>query len=101
MNDIGFKITAEVTHHVVNFLDLTLDLKNQTFSPFRKPNNDPLYVDNRSNHLPSIITISLPLSTNASPRFLPIKHPLTLLHHFTKMRLSAATTMYTYAILGL
>ena len=63
MNDIGFKITAEVTHHVVNFLDLTLDLKNQTFSPFRKPNNDPLYVDNRSNHPPSIIN-HIPSSIN-------------------------------------
>jgi hypothetical protein len=92
-DNIGFKITAEVNHHVVNFLDLTLDLKNKTFSPFRKPNNDPLYVDNRSTtHLLSSI-ISLQ-STNASPHFLPIKHPLILLHHFTKMRLSAATMMY-------
>jgi hypothetical protein len=62
-NDIGFKITAEVNHHVVNFLDLTLDLKNETFSPFRKPNNDPLYVDNRSNHPPSIIN-HIPSSIN-------------------------------------
>ena len=62
-NDIGFKTTAEVNHQVVNLLDLTLDLKNETFSPFKIPNNDPLYVDNRSNHPPSIIN-HIPSSIN-------------------------------------
>ena len=52
-----------MNHHVVKFLDLTLDLKNETFSPFRKPNNDPLYIDNRSNHPPSIIN-HIPSSIN-------------------------------------
>jgi hypothetical protein len=52
-----------VKHHVVNSLDLTLDLKNETFSLFRKPNNHPLYVDNRSNYPPSIIN-HIPSSIN-------------------------------------
>ena len=39
----------------MNFLDVTLNLQEETFSPYRKPNNDPLYVDSRSNHPPSII----------------------------------------------
>ena len=39
----------------MNFLDVTLNLQEETFSQYRKPNNDPLYVDSRSNHPPSII----------------------------------------------
>ena len=54
-HDLGLKITAEVNNHIVNFLDVTLNLQEETFSPYRKPNNDPLYVDSRSNHPPSII----------------------------------------------
>ena len=59
----NFNCVAAKDHHVVNFLDLTLDLKNETFSSFRKSNNDPLYVDNRSNHPPSIIN-HIPSSIN-------------------------------------
>ena len=54
-HDLGLKITAEVNNHIVNFLDITLNLQEETFFPYRKPNNDPLYVDSRSNHPPSII----------------------------------------------
>jgi hypothetical protein len=54
-HDSYLKITAEVNNHIVNFLDVTLNLQEETFSPYRKPNNDPLYVDSRSNHPPSII----------------------------------------------
>jgi hypothetical protein len=54
-HNLGLKITAEVKNHIVNFLDVTLNLQEETFSPYRKPNNDPLYVDSRSNHPPSII----------------------------------------------
>ena len=93
-NNIGFKITAEVNHHVVNFLDLTLDLKNETFHLLgnQTTTHSTSTVDLTTHLLSS--TISLPQSTNASPRFLLIKHPLIMLHHFTKMHLSAATTMY-------
>ena len=73
-----------MNHHVVNFLGLILWtrktkhfhlLENQTTT------HSTSTID-LTTHLLSL-TISLPLSTNASPRFLPIKHPLTLLHHFT------------------
>jgi hypothetical protein len=85
-NDTGLKITAEVNHHVLNFLDLTLDLKNETFSPFRKPNDDTLYVDNRSNHPPSIIN-HIPSSINKRISSLfSDQASLILLHHFTNRR---------------
>ena len=57
------KVTAEINYHVVNFLDVTLNLSEQNYQPYRKLNNDPLYVDARSNHPPNIIK-QIPLSIN-------------------------------------
>ena len=59
---IGLKITVEVNHQIVNFLDITLNL-NGKFTAFRKPNNSPLYINSRSNHPPSIIR-QVPKSIN-------------------------------------
>ncbi len=59
----GLKITAEANLHVVNFLDVTFDLNNGKFKPYRKPNDDPLYINRHSNHPPSIIK-QLPTSIN-------------------------------------
>ena len=38
------------------FLDLRFNLNEQTYEPYRKPNNEPVYVDIRSNHPSNIIT---------------------------------------------
>ena len=54
-NDFGLRTTADVNNHTVNFLDITLNLQEEKFSPYQKPNNDPLYIDRRSNHPPSVI----------------------------------------------
>ena len=59
----NLRITAEINYHTVNFLDVTLDLKEERYIPYRKPNNDPLYIDSRSNHPPCIIK-QLPVSIN-------------------------------------
>ncbi len=48
---------------IVNFLDVTFDLNNGKFKPYRKPNDDPLYINRHSNHPPSIIK-QLPTSIN-------------------------------------
>ena len=57
------KITAEVNLNVVNFLDVTFDLNNAKHKPYRKPNDDPLYINRHSNHPPSI-TRQLPTAIN-------------------------------------
>ena len=44
------QITIEANKKVVNFLDVTLDLNKQSYGPFIKPNNKPLYVHRESNH---------------------------------------------------
>jgi hypothetical protein len=41
----GLKITAEANHQVINFLDVTFNLCDGKHLPFRKPNNDPLYIE--------------------------------------------------------
>ena len=57
------KITAESNLRIVNFLDVTFNLNNGKYRPYRKPNDDPLYINRYSNHQPSIIR-QLPTSVN-------------------------------------
>ena len=58
----GLKITAESNLNVVNFLDVTFDLPTLKYEPYRKPNDDPLYIHKHSNHPPSILR-QLPASS--------------------------------------
>ncbi len=46
---------SEADLHVVNFVDFTFDLNNGKFKPYRKPNDDPLYMNKHLNHPPSNI----------------------------------------------
>lgn len=61
--DYGLKITIETNLPKVNFLDITMDLTNGTFQPFRKPNDSPLYINSKSNH-PYHIIKNLPIAIN-------------------------------------
>ena len=49
------KITATANPKIVNFLDITLNLQNGKFQPYKKPNDDTLYINKQSNHPPAII----------------------------------------------
>ena len=59
--DLGLKITIQINLKVTDFLDVSLNLSTGTFSPFRKPNDRPLYIHRHSNHPPTIIK-NLPAS---------------------------------------
>lgn len=48
-------ITVQTNLKVVQYLDVEFDLANNTYKPYRKPNNDPLYVNTKSNHPPSVL----------------------------------------------
>ena len=48
---------------MVNFLNVTLDLFTGKYKPYRKPNDDLLYINKHSNHPPSILR-QLPTSIN-------------------------------------
>ena len=47
-NGLGTTSTANLTQ--VQFLDVTLDLKNEIFKPYIKPGDKPIYVHSKSNH---------------------------------------------------
>ena len=48
---------------IVHFLDVTLNLEKGTFSPYRKPNDHPIYIHKDSNHPPNVIK-EMPKSIN-------------------------------------
>ena len=45
----------------MNFLDITLNLRNNTYEPYRKPDSHPVYINKNSNH-PKTILRELPKS---------------------------------------
>ena len=47
-------ITIQCNLKTVDFLDVTFDLDNNAYKPFRKENNKPIYINKHSNHPPSI-----------------------------------------------
>ena len=53
--ELGLKITSESNLHQIDFLDVTLNLNSGTSWPFRKPNNNLLYINVQSNHPKSTI----------------------------------------------
>ena len=52
---LRLKIVIETNLKIVNFLDVTLNLTNGKYYPYRKPNDEPLYINTLSNHPPTII----------------------------------------------
>ena len=48
-------ITIQCNLKTVDFLDVTFDLDNNAYKPFRKDNNKPIYINKHSNHPPSIL----------------------------------------------
>ena len=48
----GLSIVVDTNLKTVNFLDVTFDLDNNIYKPFRKPNNSPIYINKNSNHPP-------------------------------------------------
>ena len=54
-SEYGMSITIFINLKKVNFLDITLDLENDIYKPYRKPGDRPLYVHSQSNHPPQVI----------------------------------------------
>ena len=51
----GLRVTVLTLLKQTDFLDVTFDLASGKYWPFRKPNSDPLYINAKSNHPPTII----------------------------------------------
>ena len=52
--EYDLEITAESDQNIVNYLDVTLNLKDVTFRPYHKPNDQIQYIYTESNHPPNI-----------------------------------------------
>ena len=69
--DIGFSLEIETNLKEVDFLDVSLNLQNGTYQPYKKPNDRLLYIHSLSNHPPNVInqilnSIQEKLSKNSS-----------------------------------
>ena len=53
--ECDLSITSKVNLKFVDFLDVRFNLEKETYEPFRKPNNTPVYISTSSNHPPNII----------------------------------------------
>ena len=51
----GLSLEIECNLKSVNYLDVTLDLNSGTYKPYRKPNDETLYINAKSNHPSNII----------------------------------------------
>ena len=52
---LGFKIEVSSNNKIVNFLDVTRNLSNNTYKPFRKTDQYPSYINVNANHPKTII----------------------------------------------
>ena len=51
----GLSITVKTNIKTADFLDIHFDLVKEIYQPYKKPNDDPLYINIKSNHPPSIL----------------------------------------------
>ena len=61
--ELGLTITVQTTLTTADFLDVTLNILESTYQPYKKPNNTPLYISRYSNHPPHVIK-NVPISVN-------------------------------------
>ena len=57
----GLSLESEWNLKTVNYLDITLHLNTDTYKPYRKPNDETLYIRAKSNHSAGILK-QLPIS---------------------------------------
>lgn len=60
---LGFKIEISSNLKIVNFLDVTFNLNNNTYKPFQKENQSPIYTNIHLNH-PKAIINQIPNTVN-------------------------------------
>ena len=51
----GFSITVKTNLKVADFLDIYFEIVQDIYQPYKKPKNEPLYINKNSNHLPTVI----------------------------------------------
>ena len=77
-NELCLSITVLTNQQRTNFLDITFDLANDTYKPYRKPNDEPLstFTTHQTTHRPSYANYPIQ-STNVPIRYLVTKEHST------------------------
>ena len=52
---MGLNLPIQTNLKIANFLDVTFNLLDGTYKPYKKPNDNPLYININSNHPSNII----------------------------------------------
>ena len=60
---VNLSITILANQNEVHFLDITMDMKNGSYKPFIKQNDEPEYVNKLSNHPPEVLK-NIPIGIN-------------------------------------
>ena len=55
LKDEGLSITIDTNLKETDFLDVSFNITSKIYRPYRKPGNDPLYINAKSNHPKSIL----------------------------------------------
>ena len=66
-SDNDLQIEIKCNQKIVDYLDVTLNLNNGSYKPYRKPNDELSYINAKSNHPPNIIK-QLPISVESRLR---------------------------------
>ena len=56
----GLEVVATPSALTTDFLDVELNLSTREYKPYRKPNDNPIYINSKSNH-PNMIIKQLPI----------------------------------------
>ena len=90
--DIGFAIDVELNLKIVDFLDITFNLNNGTYRPYKKRNDLLLYKNKSSNHPPQIINQLPKIINELYLEIPPMKKLLIHLNINTKKPLETVDT---------
>ena len=55
--ECGLSVVYKINLTSVNFLDVRFDLKQETYTPYRKLNSDLIYIRKHSNHPQNVLTV--------------------------------------------
>ena len=53
--DSGLSIASKTNLKIVGYLNVTFDLQSNSYKPYSKPDNLPVYIHKHSNHPPKIL----------------------------------------------
>ena len=96
----GLRVTVDILMTQTDFLDVTFDLSSGKYWPYRKPNDEPLYIHAKSSHPPSVLKKTCHLwSATDCPLYHAIKNSSTKLNQHTGMRSTSLVSAAAYRMM--